>query len=57
MDQFRLDGKTALITGGNRGIGLAIARLFGEAGAKCMLTGRQQTAEVEELVSLRLRSR
>jgi NAD(P)-dependent dehydrogenase (short-subunit alcohol dehydrogenase family) len=51
MDQFRLDGKTALITGGNRGIGLAIARLFGEAGAKCMLTGRQQTAEVDELVA------
>jgi NAD(P)-dependent dehydrogenase (short-subunit alcohol dehydrogenase family) len=51
MDQFRLDGNTALITGGNRGIGLAIARLFGEAGAKCMLTGRQQTAEVDELVA------
>jgi NAD(P)-dependent dehydrogenase (short-subunit alcohol dehydrogenase family) len=51
MDQFRLDGKAALITGGNRGIGLAIARLFGEAGAKCMLTARQQTAEVNELVA------
>jgi NAD(P)-dependent dehydrogenase (short-subunit alcohol dehydrogenase family) len=51
MDQFRLDGKAALITGGNRGIGLAIARLFGKAGAKCMLTGRQLTAEVEELVA------
>src|ERR1700746_1555077 len=51
MDQFRLDGKAALITGGNRGIGLAIARLFGEAGAKCMLTARQQTEEVNELVA------
>lgn len=48
MEQFRLDRKNAPITGGNRGIGLAIARLFGEAGARCMLTGRQRTAEADD---------
>ncbi|MCL4153393.1 UNVERIFIED_CONTAM: hypothetical protein GTU68_014738, partial [Idotea baltica] len=46
---FNLDGKVALVTGGNRGIGLAIARLFGEAGAKVMITGRTRTKEVDAL--------
>jgi NAD(P)-dependent dehydrogenase (short-subunit alcohol dehydrogenase family) len=50
LDLFRLDDRVALITGGNRGIGLAIARLFGEAGARCMLTGRSRTPEVDALV-------
>ena len=43
LDQFRIDGKIALVTGGNRGIGLAIARLFLDAGARCLITGRTDT--------------
>lgn len=34
---FRLDGRTALVTGPVRGIGLAIARLFATAGAHLVL--------------------
>ena len=33
LDQFRLDGQTALVTGCRRGIGLALTEALAEAGA------------------------
>jgi NAD(P)-dependent dehydrogenase (short-subunit alcohol dehydrogenase family) len=41
--ELELKGKTALITGGSRGIGLAVAARFAQAGANVMITSR--TAE------------
>ncbi len=39
---YRLDQKTALITGAGRGIGKAIALLFAKAGARIAICGRTQ---------------
>ena len=38
---FDLTGKTALVTGGSRGLGLQMAHALGEAGARVMLSSRK----------------
>src|SRR6058998_3305518 len=48
----KLDGKVALVTGGNSGIGLATAKLFVNEGAYVFITGRRDpelAAAVKEI--------
>jgi NAD(P)-dependent dehydrogenase (short-subunit alcohol dehydrogenase family) len=45
----KLEGKIAVITGGNSGIGLATAKRFVEEGAYAFITGRRQS-ELDEAV-------
>jgi gluconate 5-dehydrogenase len=47
---FDLSGKTALVTGGSRGLGLQMAHALGEAGARIMLSARKAD-ELEQAVA------
>ena len=42
LDSFRLDGKVAVVTGGNRGLGYAFVRALCEAGARVVIAARDQ---------------
>lgn len=53
LDSFRLDGRLALVTGSSAGIGLAIARGLGQAGARLVLNGRDAGRLAAAAASLR----
>ena len=52
-DKFRLDGRTALVTGSARGLGWEMAKALGEAGARVLLHGRTPDRIAPRLAELR----
>ena len=52
MDLFDLSGKTAVVTGGSRGIGLMIARGLLQAGAQVYISSRKADACAEAVKEL-----
>lgn len=55
MNRFSLDGRTALVTGGSRGIGLGIACALASSGARIILVARHlepETPPVRELAAI-----
>ncbi len=55
LDLFRLDGKTAVVTGGGRGLGQYMAEALSDAGASVVLCSRKKEAleEVKEGIETR----
>lgn len=47
----RLEGKGALVTGGSRGIGAAIARRLAQEGAKVIVNFHKSKTEAEQIVA------
>lgn len=52
MPAIDLEGLVAIVTGGSRGIGRAIARALAEAGASVVITASRPSRELEETVTL-----
>jgi gluconate 5-dehydrogenase len=50
QELFSLAGKTAVVTGGSRGLGLQMAEALGEQGARIVLSARKQV-ELDEAVA------
>jgi gluconate 5-dehydrogenase len=49
---FSLDGRVALITGGGGGLGFAMAKAMGEAGARVIVNGRRPDAVAQAAETL-----
>jgi len=56
-DRFRLDGRTALVTGSARGLGWEMAKGLAEAGARVLLHGRSPARLAPRLAELRAAGR
>jgi len=50
LDKFRLDGKTAVVTGGTKGIGKATAVALAEAGADIAVVSRDPHPDIEKVI-------
>ena len=51
MDWFRLDGKVAMVTGANQGLGMAYAVAFAKAGADLFIPHfTEDVTEIKELI-------
>src|SRR4051794_954531 len=48
-----MDGRSVIVTGGSRGIGRGIARVFAKAGARVLITGRDETSLGEAVDDLK----
>jgi gluconate 5-dehydrogenase len=57
LDQFRLEGKRAFISGGSRGLGREMALALAEAGADIVITGRDPASLAATVGDIRARGR
>ena len=55
FEKFRLDGQTAVVTGGGRGIGLACAEALAEAGARLVVIDRDEALAASGAAALSAR--
>ncbi len=53
LELFKLDGQVALVIGGNRGLGFAMAKAMAEAGAKICIAARSKDENQQALQKLK----